>query len=136
MAPSREDFQLLLQIEQAMKPGKTAKQFVWSDGVKGDYAGRGFFEKYGWDSDERMHVNEVASYYEVFAMAWQRGFVDEELVFDWVPATTYWGLIGPILLAARDILGDPELWRGFEALAAAQESSSGAAAPAGEDETG
>ena len=136
MAPSREDFQLLLQIEQAMKPGKTAKQFVWSEGVKGDCAGPGFFEKYGWDSDERMHVNEVASYYEVFAMAWQRGFVDEELVFDWVPATVYWGLIGPICLAARDMLADPALWRGFEAMAAAQESSNGAASPAGEDETG
>jgi hypothetical protein len=93
MAPSREDFQLLLQIEQAMKPGKAAKQFVWSDGVKGDYAGPGFFDKYGWDSDERIHVNEVASYYEVFAMAWQCGFVDEEFVLEWVPATLYWGLI-------------------------------------------
>ena len=25
MAPSREDFQLLLQIEQAMKPGKSSQ---------------------------------------------------------------------------------------------------------------
>jgi hypothetical protein len=135
MVPSREEFQLLLQIEQVMKPGRAAKQFVWSDGVKGIYAGPGFFENYGWDSDERMHVNEVASYYETLALAWQRGFIDEELVLDWAPATLYWGLIGTILLAARDMLGDPELWSGFEALAAAQESSSGATSPAGEDVT-
>jgi hypothetical protein len=135
MAPSREEFQLLLQIEQVMKPGKAATQFVWSDGVKGIYAGPGFFEKYGWDSDERMHVNEVASYFETVALAWQRGFVDAELVLDWAPAAQYWGLIGTILLAARDMLGDPELWSGFEALAAAQESSSGAPSRAGEDAT-
>jgi hypothetical protein len=135
MAPPREEFQPLLQIEQVMKTGRAATRFVWSDGVKGIFAGPGFFEKYGWDSDERMHVNEVASYYETLALAWQRGFVDEELVLDWAPATLYWGLIGTILLAARDMLGDPELWSGFEALAAAQESSSGAASPADEDVT-
>lgn len=77
MPPSREDITLILQIEQALKPSKPAKKFVWSDAVAGDTVGTAFFDTYGWDSDERMHINEVATYYVMYGMVWKYGFVDE-----------------------------------------------------------
>lgn len=121
MAPSREDFLLLLQIDQACKPGKEAKKFVWSGRASGENGGHAFFDKYGWDSDERMYVNEVATYYETCADAWQHGFItDEAYFFDWAPATFYWENLSGVLMAAREILEEPRLWSGFEAFAGAQ----------------
>ena len=122
--PTREDFQLLLQLDQACKFGKDAKKFVWSDAASGENGGHAFFEKYGWDSDERMYVNEVATYYETCADAWLHGFItDEAYFFDWAPAVFYWEKLSSVLLAAREILEEPRLWSGFEAFAAAQSAA-------------
>jgi hypothetical protein len=117
MAPTREDFQLLLQIEQVFKTSKEAKKFVWSEAVED---GDGWFDRHGWDSDERMYVNEYSTYFEVFAMAWKSGAIDEELVLEWVPAVVGWQRVGQVLLEARRVLDAPDLWTGFEALAKAQ----------------
>ncbi|HVE98625.1 MAG TPA: hypothetical protein VNA12_05540 [Mycobacteriales bacterium] len=119
MAVSRDDFQLMLQIEQTFKPSRAAKMFCWSDAVQ--IGGHEFFDRYGWASDERMHVNEYATFFEMCALAWRRGFVDDELINEWVGAVMPWSKIGHLLLAAREILGDDELWAGFEALAKAQQ---------------
>ena len=117
MAATREDVELLLQVEQVYKPGRDAKKFVWTDACQ---EGDGWFDRYGWDSDERMHVNEYSTYFEMLAMLWQKDLVDRELVLDWTPAEQAWSRVGPVLLEARRVLGAPELWSGFEALAKAQ----------------
>ena len=117
MAPTREDVQLLLQIEQVFKPSKEAKKFAWSDGVEN---ADGWFDRNPWDSDERMLVNEFSTYFEMVAMIWRYGLVDEELVLDWTPAEFAWSRVGPVLVEARKVLGADDLWSGFEALAKAQ----------------
>jgi hypothetical protein len=117
---TKEDLALILQMEMAYRPSKEAKAFCWSAAVEGEDAGPRFWEKHGLDSDERMHVNAYATYFEMFALAWEKGLIDEELILDWVPAEIAWGRVGPVLIAARELLGHPGLWTGFEALAAAQ----------------
>ena len=121
MAATREDVHLLLHLEQVYKPSSESKKFVWSDACK---EGQGWFDRYGWDSDERMHVNEYATYFEMLAMMWRRGLVDEDLLLDWAPAELAWSRAAPVLLEARRVLGSEELWSGFEALAKAQSAGS------------
>ena len=123
MAPTREDVQLLLQVEQVFKPSREAKKFVYTDAVQD---GEGWFDRYGWDSDERMHVNEYSTYFETFAVLWQHDLIDKDLLLDWVPASLGWKRVGPVLLEARRVLDIPELWSGFEALARAQEETDSA----------
>jgi hypothetical protein len=118
MTATREDVQLLLQTDQALKPGLAAKKFVWTDVVED---GEGFFDRYGWDSDERFHINEVATYFETCGLLWKMGLIDQGILFEWVPAELYWRRVGPVLLEARRVLDSPELWHNFEALARAQE---------------
>lgn len=120
MSATKEDLALILQMEMAYRPSKEAKAFCWSAAVEGENAGPRFWEKHGLDSDERLHVNAYATYFEMFALAWQRGLIDQELIFDWVPAEIAWERVGPVLVATRELLGHAGLWTGFEALAAAE----------------
>ncbi len=120
MAATREDIQLLLQIEQVFRHSPEAKRFVWTDAVQ---VGEGWFDRYAWDSDERIYVNEYSTYFEFYGMLWKRGLIDEGLVLDWVPAQLGWTRVGPVLLEARRVLDAPELWSNFEALAKAQEEA-------------
>ena len=69
MAATREDVQLLLHIEQVFKPSRDAKRFVWTDAVQ---EGEGWFDRYAWDSDERMHINEYSTYFEFYGMLWKQ----------------------------------------------------------------
>lgn len=120
MAPTREDIQLLLEVEKVFKPSREAKKFVWSEAVAD---GEGWFDRYGWDSDERLYVNEYSVYFETYALLWRHGLVDEELLFEYVPAQFGWARVGPVLLEARRVLGSADLWSGFEAFAKAQEEA-------------
>lgn len=120
MVATKEDLQLILQMEQTLRPSKAAKAFCWSAEVEGVNAGPGFWDKHGLDSDERLYVNEYSTYFELFSLAWRRGLIDEELLLDWVPAELAWQRVGPILKATRDLLGHQDLWSGFEALAVRQ----------------
>lgn len=120
MAATREDVQLLLQVEQTFKPGREAKKFAWSDATKD---GEGWFDRHGWDSDERMHVNEYSTYFEMCGMLMQMGLIDRDLVVEWAAARFAWDQVSPVLLEARRVLDAPELWVNFEALAKAQEEA-------------
>ena len=121
MAVTREDVDLMLRLDQAFRPGKEAKKFVWSEALAAVVESGSFFETHALDSDERFYVNEVATYYEMVGMLWQKGLLDLELLMEWVPASTYWIKIGPILVQARDVFDSPGLWVNFEALADAQQ---------------
>ena len=123
MAVTREDVDLMLRLDQAFRPSKEAKKFVWSEALAAIVEDRTFFEAYALDSDARFHVNEVATYYEMVGMLWQKGLLDLELLMEWVPASTYWTKIGPILVQAREVFDSPGLWVHFEALAGAQQRS-------------
>ncbi len=122
MTATREDVQVLLHFEQVYKPSREAKKFVWTDACQD---GDGWFDRYGWDSDERMHVNEYSTYFEMLAMLWRKKLVDEDLVMEWAPAELAWSRVGPVLIEARRVLGSEELWSGFEAYATAQAALSG-----------
>ena len=122
MSATKDDLSLMLQIEQTYRPSKEAKAFCWSSAVEGDNAAT-FWEQHGLDSDERMNVNAYATNFEFYAFVWDKGLISEELILDWVPAEMAWGRVGPILVAARELLGSQDLWSGFEALAAAQATS-------------
>jgi hypothetical protein len=117
MPATKEDLHLLLEMEQTLKPSSEAKKFAWSSATK---EGEGWFDRYPWDSDERMYVNEYSTYFELYGLAWKQGLLDEELVLDWVPAVTAWEQVAPVLLEARRVLQDDELWTNFEALAQEQ----------------
>ena len=117
MAPTKDDLRLLLEIERTLRPSKEAKGFAWSDATK---EGDGWFDRHGWDSVERLYVNEFATYFELYAIAWKRGLLDEDLLFDWVPATMAWEQVAPVLKEARRVLKSDDLWIGFEALAKEQ----------------
>ena len=118
MTATREDVQLLLQIEQVFRPSKEAKKFAWSEATKN---GEGWFDRYGWDSDERVYVNEYSTYFEMCGMLMQMGLIDRDLVLEWLPAQFAWSQVSPVLLEARRVLDAPDLWVNFEALAKAQE---------------
>ena len=118
MPATRDDIRLLLEVERTLKPSTEAKKFAWSKEVE---QADGFFDRYGWNSDERFHVNEFSTYFELCGLIWKQGLVDEALLFDWVPAVSAWHRVGPVLLEARRVLGSEELWTNFEAFAAEQE---------------
>lgn len=120
MGISREDVQLLLQLDQVHRPGRQAKQFIWSEAFERAASEGSFFDTYTLDSDERFHVNDVATYYEMVGLLWRSRVVDEEAALEWAPAGIYWERLGPVLIQARDVFGVETLWEDFEALAAAQ----------------
>ncbi|MFN2526542.1 MAG: hypothetical protein ABR505_09845 [Actinomycetota bacterium] len=118
MAITRDDVTLMLQVEQTFGPSVEAKKFCWRDETS--KLGADFFDKYGWDSDERFYVNAVATWCEIYGMLWKNKLMAEEMVMEWSPASHYWDQLKGILLGAREILADPELWINFEAVAIAQ----------------
>lgn len=123
MAVTRENVDLMLRFEQIYRPSREAKKFVWSEALAACVEDGTFFEKYALDSDERFHINEVATYYEQVGMLWRNGLLELDLVMEWVPASLYWTKIGPILVQAREVFDIPGLWEDFEALAEAQQAS-------------
>ena len=120
MTISREDLQLLLQLDQVHRPGREAKQFIWSETFGRAASGGTFFDTFALDSDERFHVNEVATYYDKIGLLWRSGVVHEEAVFEWVTTAVYWDRMGSVLIKAREVLGSEALGKHFEALAIAQ----------------
>ena len=121
MPATKDDLRLLLEIDRTLAPRREAKKFVWTEATQ---QGEGFFERYGWDSDERYHVNEYSTYFEFCGMAWRRGLIDEELLLEWVSAAIAWQRVGPVLREARRMLKIDDLWTNFEALAKEQERRS------------
>jgi len=119
---SREDVELLLRLDEVHGPSREAKQFIWSDVLERVVSAGTFFDSYTLDSDERFHVNEIATYYEMAGLLWHSGVVSQEAVFEWVPAAMYWARLGPVLTQAREVFGAESLWEHFEALATAQSS--------------
>ena len=121
MAVTREEVDLMLRLDQLYRPGKEAKKFVWSEALEAVAKDGSFFDTYALDSDERFHINEGATYYEMVGMLWRKGLLDPELVMEWVPAALYWNKIGAVLVQAREVFDATALWEDFEALAAAQQ---------------
>ena len=120
MAATKEDAQLLLLLDEGHKPSTAARKFSYSTELAEVVAEGSFFEKYPLDSDERFYINEIATYHEYLGMFVSMGIVDEELGVGWSGAAITWRLVGPILLQARDVFDKQDLWKDFEALAAAQ----------------
>ena len=120
MAASKDDFRLLLKLDEVYRPSVEARKFSYSDRLAEAVEAGSFFDTYALDSDERFWVNELATYYEILATAWQEEVVDGSLAIVWAGAVFTWKLIGPILIQAREVFGSDRLWTGFEALAKAQ----------------
>jgi hypothetical protein len=120
MSVSREDVQLLIQFDQVYKPDTAAKKFIWSELFTSVVEEGTFFDRFALDSDERFHVNEIATYYELMGTLWRRGVLDEDLIREWAPAALYWNKVGPVLVQAREVFDIPGLWADFEDLARAQ----------------
>ena len=120
MAASKDDFRLLLKLDEVYRPSVEARKFSYSDRLAEVVEAGSFFDTYALDSDERFWVNELATYYEILATAWQEEIVDRSLALEWAGAVFTWKLIGPILIQAREVFGSDRLWTGFEALAKAQ----------------
>ena len=120
MAASKDDFRLLLKLDEVYRPSVEARKFSYSDRLAEAVEAGSFFDTYALDSDERFWVNELATYYEILATAWQEEVVDGSLALEWAGAVFTWKLIGPILIQAREVFGSDRLWTGFEALAKAQ----------------
>lgn len=120
MAATKEDFLVLLKLDEVHRPSTEARKFSYSDELAAVVGDGTFFETYGLDSDERFWINELATYHELLADLWSQGIVDQSLALNWSGAMFTWKLIGPILVQARDVFGSDQLWTGFEALVAAQ----------------
>lgn len=120
MAATKEDFLVLLKLDEVHRPSMEARKFSYSDELTAVVSDGTFFERYGLDSDERFWINELATYHERLAELWSQGIVDESLALNWSGAMFTWKLIGPILVQARVVFGSAELWMGFESLAATQ----------------
>jgi hypothetical protein len=120
MAATKDDFLVLLKLDEVYRPGVEARKFAYSDRLAEVVSAGTFFETYPLDSDERFWVNELATYYEMLATLWEEGVVDESLALDWAGAVFTWKLIGPILVQSRKVFDSERLWTGFEGLAEAQ----------------
>lgn len=121
MAGTKKDVMVLLKLDEVYKPGTDARKFAYSDGLAAVVEQGTFFDVYSLDSDERFWVNEVATYFELLSTLWADGIVDRDLAEDWAsPAASYWKLIGPILVQAREVFESDQIWTGFEALVLAQ----------------
>lgn len=125
MVASKDDFMLLLKLDEVYKPGTAARKFAYSDELAEAVQQGTFFERYPLDSDERFWVNEVATYCERLAQLWEEGVVDRDLVLDWYGVVFYWQRLGPVLIQARQVFDSDDLWTGFERLAEAQVEAMG-----------
>lgn len=114
----RDDALFMMRLEELYRPSREAKRFVWSEQLQATAAAGTFFEEYSLDSEERFHVNEVATYFEIMGQFWREGIIPDELALNWISVDMYWDRIGPILLQAREVFEAPGLWSDFEALAA------------------
>jgi hypothetical protein len=121
----RDDALFMMRFDQLYRPSRLAKQFVWSAGLAATAAAGRFFDEYSLDSDERFHINEVATYFERLGSFWRAGIVPPDVALNWISADLYWDRIGSILIQARDIFESPDLWRDFEALAEAHRTAAG-----------
>ena len=117
---TKEDALVLLKLDEVHGPSTEARKFAYSDELAAVVSEGTFFETYGFDSDERFWINEIATYHELLADLWSQGIVDQSLALGWSGAMFNWKLIGPVLVQAREVFGSDDLWTGFEALAAAQ----------------
>lgn len=52
MTATREDIQLLLQLDEVYRPGVTARKFVYSRQLAESVESEDFFDRYPLDSDE------------------------------------------------------------------------------------
>ena len=120
MAATKEDFMVLLKLDEVYRPSTEAKKFAYSDELAAVVDAGTFFDTYSLDSDERFWINELATYFELLADLWSEEIVDHSLVLNWSGAQFTWKLIGPVLVQARDVFDHDQLWTGFEAFAAAQ----------------
>jgi len=120
VAATKEDFMVLLKLDEVYRPSTDAKKFAYSDELAAVVRAGTFFETYALDSDERFWVNELATYHELLADLWAEEIVDPSLALNWSGAGFTWKLIGPVLVQAREVFGNDRLWAGFEALAATQ----------------
>jgi hypothetical protein len=120
MTAAKEDFLLLLKLDEVYGPGVPARKFAYSDQLADVVKAGTFFDTYPLDSDERFWVNELATYFEMLGTMWEEGVVEESLALEWGGAMFMWKLIGPILVQAREVFGSVRLWTAFEALATAQ----------------
>jgi hypothetical protein len=120
MTATREDVQLLLQLDEVYRPGLEARKFAYSSELAESIANGDFFDKYPLDSDERFFINEIGTYFEMIGLLWHKGLVDGELVLEWSAAGFYWKKVGGVLVKAREVFDAPTLWEYFEALAGAQ----------------
>ena len=119
MTVDRDDALFMMRFEELFRPGADAKKFVWTEELKAVVEAGTFFDEYSLDSEERFHVNAVATYFERLGEFWRQGIVPDETAMSWISADMYWDRLGGILIQSREIFDAPELWRDFEALAAA-----------------
>lgn len=123
MIATREDVQILQELDKVYRPGVVARKFANSRRLSESVESGDFFDKYSLDSDERFFVNEIATFFELLGMLWSKGLVDEELVLEWSAVGFYWKKVGAVLVMAREVYDAPQLWVYFEALAVAQMGS-------------
>ncbi|MGB3717343.1 MAG: hypothetical protein WA996_23210 [Candidatus Promineifilaceae bacterium] len=123
MIATREDVQILQELDKVYRPGVVARKFANSRRLSESVESGDFFDKYSPDSDERFFVNEIATFFELLGMLWSKGLVDEELVLEWSAVGFYWKKVGAVLVMAREVYDAPQLWVYFEALAVAQMGS-------------
>jgi hypothetical protein len=122
VAATKDDVMLLLKLDEVHKPSVEAKKFAYSAELAEAVAEGDFFDRYTLDSDERMYVNQIATYFELLGGIRSRGVVDDDLALSWAGAAITWERVGPVLVQAREVFGSDKLWTDFEALAAAQSS--------------
>lgn len=124
MSSLKDDFKLLLQVDQVYRPKTAAKKFAFSHKLAEVVKSGTFFESYSLESDERFYINEIATYYEMLGRLFRNEIVDRNLALEWSGAHFYWRLIGPILVQAREVFNSQTLWEDFEYIAKAQTENS------------
>jgi len=124
MSSLKDDFKLLLKVDQVYRPKTAAKKFAYSEELAKIVKSGTFFECYKLESDERFFINDIATYFEMLGMLYRKKIVDQNLALEWSGAQFYWHLIGPILVQAREVFNSQSLWEDFEYIAKAQTESS------------
>jgi hypothetical protein len=95
----------------------SALSWLWSDAFECDYAA--FASHYPAGSDGALSVSLICTYFDTVGTLHRHGFVNEDLLFDWLEIGAIWDRVKPYVLGRRMQAKSPALCSNFESLATA-----------------